>query len=128
VQSEVLLGVCCKGERRAPFDLKGSLPSALKSLTLYGYKGLVFNKTLGRQLQDVINSMELLPRLDYIALEMRPKDVDFMLREFGSHADPADPPHNEMEQTCRERGIIYETKPTFSCIKGGCKGQYYRSV
>lgn len=91
-------------------------------------KHLLSTRILCHQLQDVIKSADLLPRLDYIALEMRPKEIDMILEELRGVIDPPDPPHDKVEQTCRERGIIYETKPTSSCAKGGRKCRYYRHV
>lgn len=95
-------------KRRAPFDLKDALPPTLKSLTFYGHEGLSRDKALGRQLQDVIMDTNVLPRLNYLTLEARPRELDIALGEVPAarvnYADP--PPHKEVEQACKERGIV----------------------
>ncbi|RYP65601.1 hypothetical protein DL769_006264 [Monosporascus sp. CRB-8-3] len=119
IQPEVLLGGCC-GDDLAPFHLRDTLPPNLESLTFYGDEGLALNKTLSRQLQDVMASTDF-PRLGHFALEMT----------FGCincYTDPADPPHDEVEQACRESGRKYETKHASFCTKGGIGRRYYRHV
>ena len=112
----MLLGGCCEDEIRAPFELKDTLPLTLKSLTLYGHEGLALNTTLGRQLQDTIEDEHVLPNLKYVALEVRPKTIDDLWRKG---RDFVEPPHDRVEQACRERGIVYETKRKSKCTKGG---------
>ncbi|KAK4245070.1 hypothetical protein C7999DRAFT_34599 [Corynascus novoguineensis] len=97
-----------------------TLSPNLKSLTLYGDEGLALNKTLGRQLQDVVTSTDF-QFLGHVALEVR-------FEEACCYRDPADPPHHEVERACREVGTKYETKDASSCTKGGVGCQYYRHV
>ncbi|KAL4864642.1 hypothetical protein BDV12DRAFT_200884 [Aspergillus spectabilis] len=119
IQPEVLLGGCYE-DVLAPYQLKNILPPTLKSLTFYGDEGLALNKTLARQLQDVILSSDF-PLLGYVALEMSFKHIHCYL-------DPTTPPHDAVEQACRARGIKYETKQASSCTKGGIGCRYYRDV
>ncbi|KAF4240503.1 hypothetical protein CNMCM8980_001152 [Aspergillus fumigatiaffinis] len=119
IQPEVLLGGCCD-EDLAPYGLRDTLPPNLKSLTFYGDEGLSLNKNLAPQLKDVIMSTDF-PRLAYIALEMTSEYIRHYI-------DPANPPHDAVEQACRERAIKYETRQASSCTKGGIGSQYYRYV
>jgi hypothetical protein len=119
IQPEVLLGGCCLGDL-APFHLRDTLPRNLQSLTLYRDEGLALNKSLTRQLQDVIASTDF-ASLRHVALEKTFEQIDF-------YTDPADPPHEEVERACRERGTKYETKHASSCTKGGIGRRYYRHI
>jgi hypothetical protein len=110
IQPEVLLGGCC-GDDWAPYPLRDTLPLNIKALTFYGVEGLSLNKTLAPQLKDVIMSTDF-PRLGFVALEMTSEYIHCYL-------DPASPPHDAVEQACRERCIKYETKQASSCTKGG---------
>lgn len=119
IQPEILLGGCCRDDL-APFHLKDTLPPCLESLIVYGDEGLALNKTLSRQLQNVLSSTDF-PRLDNIALEAT---FDYIF----CYTDPADPPHQEVEQSCRRRNRKYETKQATSCSKGGIGRRYYQHV
>ncbi|KAF4212729.1 hypothetical protein CNMCM5878_000814 [Aspergillus fumigatiaffinis] len=119
IQPEVLLGGCC-GDDLAPYSLRDTLPPNIKTLTFYGDEGLSLNKNLAPQLKDVIMSTDF-PRLGYVALEVTSEYIRHYI-------DPADPPHDAVEQACRERGIKYETKQASSCTKGGIESRYYRYV
>jgi hypothetical protein len=117
IQPEVLLGGCCDDDL-APYHLRDTLPPNIKSLTFYDDEGLSLNKNLAPQLKDVIMSTNF-PRLDYVALETTSECIRHYI-------DPANPPHDAVEQACRERGIKYETKQASSCTKGGVGHRYYR--
>jgi hypothetical protein len=118
IQPEALLGGCC-GDDYAPFHLRDTLPQSLESLTLYGDEGLSRNKTLGRQLRDVVADTEGFPLLSHVALEATSDKIQ-------NYTDPADPPHDEVERACRESGRRYETLAASSCTKGGLGRPYYR--
>lgn len=120
IQAEVLLGACC-GSHVAPFPLKDTLPPDLQSLTFYSDEGLAVQKTLGQQLQDVIQDTTNFPGLGHIALE---GTLDAVRR----HRCRTTPPHAEAERACKQRGIEYETKPESSCDKGGIGLPYYRHL
>lgn len=125
----MLLGGCCEDERKAPLELKEALPPTLESLTFYDHEGLNFDKTLGRQLQGSITDINVLPRLNCVALESKlAKLVDDDLKWDHTRGEPAEPPHTKVEQACKERGVMYKTKPASKCTKGGHGGQYYRYV
>lgn len=119
IQPELLLGGCC-GDDYAPFQLRDTLPSILKSLTLYGDEGLSLNKTLGRQLLDVMAGAYS-RALNHVALEAT-------FPNFHGYADSADPPHGEVERACRESGRCYKTKAAAACTKGGKGHQYHCDV
>ncbi|KAH6623894.1 hypothetical protein F5144DRAFT_584636 [Chaetomium tenue] len=122
IQPEVLLGGCCKSEL-APFQLKDTLPPNLESLTLYGYEGLYFNRTLAGQLEDIVASTDF-PSLRHVALEDTPRR-----RDWHDSTRPTAPlPHHRVKLACKQVGKTYETKYPLSCIKGGIGLPYYRHV
>lgn len=121
IQPETLLGGCCKGEL-APFHLQDTLPPNLESLTLYGYEGLVFIKTLSQQLEKVVTSTDF-PLLGYVAMERKvPRPGWYCARP----TDP--PPHHEVRRACREVGKKYEIKDSPSFTRGGVGIPYYRHL
>ncbi|KAI6080130.1 hypothetical protein F4821DRAFT_252239 [Hypoxylon rubiginosum] len=119
IQPEVLLGGCC-GDDVAPFQMRDTLPSSLKSLIFYGDEGLALNKTIGRQVRDVVTNTDF-RRLRHVALEIT---FDYI----GCYTNPADPPHVAVEQICQEMGVNYETIRALSCAKGGLGRRYYSYV
>jgi hypothetical protein len=118
IQPEVLIGGCC-GDDIASFRLRDTLPSSLKSFTVYGEEGLATNKTIGQQLQDLVASTEF-PRLKHIVLEEK-------CQHLYHYVDPVEPPHEKVEIACKEHGITFETKRDYSLSKGGFGGRYYSS-
>lgn len=70
VQVEVLLGGCC-GSPRASFRLKDTLPSSLRSLTLYGEEGYLVHRDLGLQLGELFTSGDDFASLKEIVLVYR---------------------------------------------------------
>jgi hypothetical protein len=102
IQPEVILGGCCKADY-APFQLRDTLPPNLRSLTLFGEEGLCRNKTLGRQIQDVLEGTDF-TMLGHIALEAI---TDYVV---GNFTDPADPPHDQVRRACQGTGRRYETR------------------
>jgi hypothetical protein len=99
VQPETLLGGCTEDDPLAPFRLKDTLPSTLKSLTFYGDQGLLRNEHLGDQICEILE-VSSSTQLASIFLE----DVSATNAWF---THPKVLPYRQVRQACRKRGITY---------------------
>lgn len=110
IQPEVLLGGCCD-DLVSPFRLKDILPFSLESLTFYGDEGLVDNEDLGKQLQEVMESVDF-PYLRTLVLE----EVSHLVRYYTRRIQL---PHQDLGRLCKEKAIGFRIEDDKDLQKGG---------
>ncbi|RMJ21576.1 hypothetical protein PHISP_07556 [Aspergillus sp. HF37] len=109
IQAEMILGGCCD-EPLAPFRLRDTLPSTLKSLTLYGDEGFRVIGDLAKQLIEVVDSGEF-PDLNSIILEKTKYVCDNSMVLVLSYA--------ELQTACRENGVDFKIEEHDRLSMGG---------
>ncbi|KAK0625913.1 hypothetical protein B0T14DRAFT_508758 [Immersiella caudata] len=117
IQMDTLVAVS-PGRGSNQITLKDTLPTGLKSLTVYRSSSVFPRKSLVEQLQDVVRSPDFALLKHIIIEDWPPNDI---LRDASNLRFP----HDKLKQLCERAGKTYEIKKTECCNKGGGASDYY---